>query len=443
MCSCAAHVLLAHLLGLALGVMVIADLLRRRPSSHLFWIAVGAASLAMAAFTFHVSEPLLRFDDFTTAYWVAGKAALQGREAIVALYGDGVTGFVNLPILAYLFIPFAVLPTFPGALLFTAIGIVAVFAAWALLARAAILDNGAKALLLFLFASFGPLIYSIREANTSHMVLVLCVWALLLLRERKDLIAGAALGVAALIKPPLLLFGIYFTLRGRWSAVLGGAAVVGGVSLLSVAVFGWDAHLRWYDTSIAPFARDPMPALNVQSIAGAIARFEIGPGSARDWTPHQLTPVSQAIVRGSTVLIILLALGAALAPRPKTAHVVSRDTTYEGEYLIVLMLACVISTLSWTHYYAWMLMPIAFFIGRTPHFSSSLPVRALGWGAIVLAAAPSVTLEFQGALLHELNARLGYSRLLAGGLCMLGLLIWSRWQMMSHAQDGVAEARAP
>src|SRR5688572_20348385 len=107
MCSCSPHVLLAHLLGLALGIMVIADLVRRRLPAHIFWSAVIAISLAMVMFTFHVSEPQSRFDDFASAYWIAGEAALQSPNAIVALYGDGITGFVNIPILAYPFAPFA------------------------------------------------------------------------------------------------------------------------------------------------------------------------------------------------------------------------------------------------------------------------------------------------------------------------------------------------
>ena len=32
------------------------------------------------------------------------------------------------------------------------------------------------------------------------------------------------------------------------------------------------------------------------------------------------------------------------------------------EYLIVLVLACISSPLSWSHYYAWMLLPIAFLL---------------------------------------------------------------------------------
>ena len=435
MCSCTSQVLLAHLLGLGLGVMFIADLARRNISDRLFWGAVGGASFLMATFVFHVSEPLARFDDFTTVYWVAGNAALQGSGAITALFGDGVTGFVNIPILAYLFAPFALFPPLPAALLFTVLGVLATLYAWRALARAADLDRHASGLLLFLFAAFGPLLYSLREGNTSHFVLALVALAFLLVRERKDLAAGALLGVAALIKLPLLLFGVYFALRGRWLVATGGASVVAAVALASLAVFGWDSHVQWYETSIAPFARNPIPALNVQSIAGALARLELGPTSVLDWTPHELSPGFRLVASLLTLLVVALAVLSAVAPRPKTAQPVSENVACETEYLIVLMLACVVSTLSWSHYYTWALMPVAFFVGRTPHFPTALPARVIGWVAIILASAPMAHLSFGHQLIEELNARLGTSRLLAGGLLLLGLLIWSRWRMRAPLGD--------
>lgn len=435
MCSCTSQVLLAHLLGLGLGVMFIADLARRNAPDRLFWGAVAGASLLMAAFVFQVSEPLARFDDFTTVYWIAGSAALQGTDAVAALFGDGVTGFVNIPILAYLFAPFALFPPLPAALLFTGLGILATLFSWRALTHAAELDRHGAALLLFLFAAFGPLLYSLREGNTSHFVLALVAWAFLLVRERKDLAAGALLGAAALIKLPLLLFGVYFALRGRWLVAAGGASVVAAVGLASLAVFGWDSHVQWYETSIAPFARNPIPALNVQSIAGALARLELGPSSVLDWTPHELSPEFRLVASLLTLVVVALAAASAVAPRPKTAQPVSRGVAHETEYLIVLMLACIVSTLSWSHYYTWALMPIAFFVGRTPHFPAALPARVMGWIAIALAAAPMAHLSFGNAMLEELNARLGTSRLLAGGLILLGLLVWSRWRMRVPTGD--------
>ncbi len=438
MCSCTPHLFLAHALGLGLGVMFIAELVRRGTPNRLFWTAVGLQSLVMAVVVFHTTRGHY-FSDFIKAYWPGGQAALKGREEVVDLYRQGIESFVNIPIIAYLFAPFALLPPLPAALVMTLPGLVAAFIAWRLLGDAAHLDRKTQAVLLFLYSAFGPLLYSIREGNTSHIVLALVVWAFLLLRERRDFLAGAALAAAALIKLPLMLFGIYYALRGRWSVVFGGGVVVGTAALLSLLVFGWDAHVVWYELSVRPYARDPLPALNVQSIAGALARMELGPGSPLDWSPHQLSAPLQIIASGSTFLLLAMAAASALAPRPSTAEPVSRDIPQEVEFLIVLMLACIISPLSWSHYYVWMLMPVAFFVGRTPHFSSTVPVRALGWVAIVLAAGPITLLSFSNTLLEELAARLGSSRLLFGGLAILGLLIWSRWQMQHSTTKDIAE----
>lgn len=440
MCNCTPHVFLAHVLGLALGLMFIADLARRGAPQRILWAAAGLASLVMAVFVFHVTRGF-HFSDFIKAYWAGGQAALQGRDAIVDLYRHGIESFVNIPIVAYLFAPLALLPPVPAALVLTVIGLAALAFTWCSLKNAAHLDDKGSATLLFLFAAFGPLIYSIREGNTSHIVLALIAWAFLLTRERRELLAGAALGVAAIIKLPLLLFGVYYALRGRWNVVLGGSLVVGATALLSLLVFGWEPHITWYQSSIQPYARDPMPALNVQSVASALARLELGGGAALDWTPYRLSPLSQLIATAATLLLLAAAAASALVPRPSTARLTPRETAHEVEFLIVLMLACIASPLSWSHYYAWMLMPIAFFVGRTPHFPTAIPARVAGWAAIVLAAAPMTLLELNNPLLQELNTRFGTSRLLLGGLLILGLLIWSRWHMnLSAAPDG---RRAP
>lgn len=441
MCSCAPHIFLAHALGLGLGLMAIAEWRRQALRADVFWLVTGMMSLVMAIMVFHVTRGHY-FYDFTKAYWPAGEAAWQGRDAVIALYQKGVEGFVNIPILAYLFAPFALIPPIPAALLLTVFGVVGIVFAWAGLSAAANLDAERRAKLMFVFASFGPLIYSVREGNTSHLVLTLIVFAFLLLRQQRDILAGALLGAAALIKLPLMLFGIYFVLRGRWNAVIGGGSMVGSTVLLSLLVFGWPAHLSWYELSVQPHARDPIPALNVQSIAGALARLELGGQSPLDWTSHQLSAPLQTAATASTLLLLSLAVASALAPRRASARMASKDVAVELEFLIVLMLACIISPLSWSHYYSWMLMPIAFFIGRTAHFSAAPAVRVMGWIAIVLAAAPVTLLWFNNPHLQEIASRAGASQLLIGGLLLLTLLIWSRWQLKLPHGGNVSSAAA-
>ena len=85
--------------------------------------------------------------------------------------------------------------------------------AWYLLCREAKLDGSKGWLLLFLFAANGPLINSSKEGNTSQMVLLGLVAALVLLKTQRNVVAGVLLGLCALIKLPLLIFGAYFLAR--------------------------------------------------------------------------------------------------------------------------------------------------------------------------------------------------------------------------------------
>lgn len=420
---------LAHLLGLLLGLMFIHQLARWRVSKPIFQASVILQSILMAAFIFYITRNIL-FSDFVNAYWVGGATVLHDRNEVEKLYDGGIESFVNIPIVTYAFAPFALLDPMPAALLFTVIGLVCAVASWYFLAKAVDLDTKDKGILCFLFASFGPLVYSIKEGNTTHIVLLFVITSLILLRMRRDMLAGAILGIATVIKLPLLLFGIYFLFRGRWRVVIGGSFVIAVTALLSLALFGWNAHVIWYQSNVVQFGRDPIPGLNVQSVASALARLELGPASVLDWTQHQLSWPLQLATSVSTFLLLALAVAASVVPRPRDAKSVTAEVASETEYLIVLMLACIISPLSWSHYYAWMLMPIAFFIGKGPHFLPAPLARCVGWIAIVIGAAPMIQVYFGNPVLEDINARVGTSRLLFAGLLMLGLLIWSRWRML-------------
>lgn len=441
MCSCSPHVILVHLLGLLLGLVFIHELVRWKVSRRIFWAAVSLQSIVMTAFVFQVTRGIL-FSDFLKAYWVGGATVLQDRSQVLDLYNKGIESFVNIPVVTYLFAPLSLASPMPSALLFTLIGLAGTAATWFLSVKAANLDTKDKGILLFLFASFGPLLYSIREGNTTHIVLLGVVASFLLLRMDRNVLAGAILGMAAIIKLPLLLFGVYFVVRGQWRVVIGGGAAIGAAVLLSLALFGWNAHLIWYESSVLQFGRDPLPALNVQSVASALARLELGPVAVLDWTPHQLSTPLQLVASASTFLLLAFAVVAVMVPRPADGTAGTQEVAREIEYLIVLMLACIISPLSWSHYYAWMLMPIAFFIGKGPHFSHAPLARCVGWISIVVGAAPMMQLYFGSPFLEDINARLGTSRLLFAGLLMLGLLIWSRWRIVVDTTD-VSAHEAP
>ena len=101
---------MAHVVGGVAGFWLIARMARSTLSDRRFWVVTGLLTVGMGLFLLSISEPPRFFKDFYTAYFAAGEAVLTGPEALRPQLEKGVNGFVNLPIVAYLFAPFALLP---------------------------------------------------------------------------------------------------------------------------------------------------------------------------------------------------------------------------------------------------------------------------------------------------------------------------------------------
>src|SRR5690606_31955579 len=160
---------------------------------------------------FAISEPQREwFGDFVEAYYAGGAAALQGLSEVPKAFDRGVHGFVNIPVLALPFVPFALMSESVAAGLYLVLGLAAVVATWRLFVVELKLDRQGALLSALLIALNGPLLNSLREGNTSHFALFAMTAAYFRLRTQRDMSAGLLIGAAALFKLPLLLFGVYF-----------------------------------------------------------------------------------------------------------------------------------------------------------------------------------------------------------------------------------------
>jgi hypothetical protein len=419
-----------HLCAFAAGVATLCLMERRR----LPWAAQAVTGVlmcaAMAVFMFRISEPPDLFSDFYKAYYPAARAVVQkdGAAALAESMRHGAGGFVNLPILAYLFAPFGWLPPAAAGHLFFILGVLATIAAWQALSRLAGLDRARSLLLLFVFASCGPLHNSLREGNTTHFILLLLVLGLGLMRSGRGFTAGLLFGLAALVKLPLLLLGVYFFLTARWRVALGGACICAVAGLASLGVFGLDMHHHWHEHSIKPFAETPLAAFNVQSVQGFVARIQHGGRYLTDWTPHPQHPLARSASSLAVGLLVLaVALGIALSRRARNtrkAPATARDPA-DLEFCIVLMLAMMISTVSWSHYYLWLLLPAAFLIGGGTPALAPQAVRFSGWAALAAALPPVVLVHFANSKLASLHARLLVSHYLIAAGLLLGLFLFA------------------
>lgn len=394
------------------------------PVGTLWYVLVGVA-LHLAVW--QVCEPPTLFSDFYKAYFPAAELLWENGLLTAFPFTEvGAGGFVNLPILGWLFVPLVPLGEELAGWVFLGIGAIVTILAYFALRRMARAETRVGAPLMLLFLLNGPLINSLREGNTTHIVLLLLIVSFVLLQRGADFAAGLLLGLCAVIKLPLLLYAAYFLLRGRWRAVAGVASTIGAVVLLSLAAFGLADNVSWFNCCVEPFLGGIIAAFNVQSIDGFAVRLITGTSRLADWDPLD-PPVVYKVIR----LFIFAAIlgGAAIVARRASRSEAtalspgSKRVREMLEYSLVLNLALVISPISWSHYYLLLLLPWGLYLGGQLPLDADTPARRLTWTGIVLASLPVVVLPLQPDVLGETAARTLVSAHFLGGMAMLAALL--------------------
>ena len=393
-------------------------LMRGRPWPR--WVVHAGIAAVLIAFMAWASEPERILSDFKKAYYASGSLVIDDPDA---LYPDGRLAFTNIPIVGWLFVPIAYLPVNAAAVVWTAFGVAAVAAAcWGLIAFAG-LTGWRRDALVGLFLINGPLFNSLREGNLTHVVLFALVVALWLLKSRRDVLLGVLLGVCVIIKPPLALVAVPLVLRGHWRFAGSFAATVGGIAGLSLAVFGLDLHRSWYDHSVRPFSEHPLGAANVQSIDGFLARLFSHGQYLGDYTPIAEFGAGFLVLRLSLVALIvgIAAVSwwrAKLPPTPGNLRL---------ELCTALCVSLVVGPISWSHYYALTLIPLALILGgKIPFPTGHAAIVALCIG-VALISPPVFLPRVDGPVIGPLLARILLSNYFYGGMLMLALLLAARW----------------
>ena len=211
----------------------------------------------------------------------------------------------------------------------------------------------------------GPLVNSLREGNTTHFILLLLVVALLLWRAGAEYAAGLVLGLCALFKLPLLLFGALFpaarTLargrRRRHRDRRRRAAVAGGVRPRR-------------SNRLVPGLRRAVPRRRHAGLQRAVDRRlpRSGWRPARrccmEWTPLAAVAVAQDRAQHRAVGDVHRSPSCAIDPRrPQRAGRRARSQRDTLEFSLVLTLAVVTSPVSWSHYYLLLLLPWGLYLG--------------------------------------------------------------------------------
>ncbi|WP_233209516.1 mannosyltransferase [Mycobacterium sp. ENV421] len=173
-------------------------------------------------------------------------------------------------------------------------------------------------------------------------------------------LSGLLVGLAAGIKLTPAVTGLYFLGMRRWGAAVFSAVVFFGTVGLSVAVIGQQA--RFYFTDLLGDARrvGPIGTSFNQSWRGAVSRIlghDAGYG-----------PVVLAAIAVTAVLAVL-------AWR-------ALDSDRLGCLLVVQLVGLLISPISWTHHWVW-LVPLMIWLLHGP-WRNRLGAKVLGYGWLAL-----------------------------------------------------------
>jgi hypothetical protein len=389
---------------------------------------VGLCAIAFALISYRASYPPVSFWDFLYAYYPAGHALAHNDPVafrnIIGIGAEG--GFVNIPVVAWLFAPLGWLPPQLAGLVLTLVGLGVTVLAWFWLVRLAKLENRGRWLLAFLFLLNGPLLNGIKFANLSYFIIAALAGGLLLIRSGRSGAAGVLLGLATVIKPPLVLFGFFFLLRRDLRGTLAYGAVGIATILLSLLLFGWNLNLLWFQTCIVQYSQNWLPTFSVQSIPGFILRLHED-ARLTDWVPQLPTVGQKVVAKILTGLIFVVALMACYRRSSKDGSLAGFELSkrLDLQYLLVICLCLVTSPLAWSHYYAWLLMPAAFLLGQDSPLHKSRVIQWLGLAAFAMVT-PLIGTPWQisNSPLLTFYRSFAMSHLFFGGLLASGLVAW-------------------
>jgi len=383
-----------------------------------------------------------RSGDFV-GYLTVGEVALQGGD----IYRDTPRGMNTWPpFFGLLCIPLALLARislYGTRFLWLMLNLAALVFSWGaavrlvhgrklLLTRSSTsaedgIDIGSSVALLPLLFCACWILSNFEHIQINILIFAITLFGLLFHRERRDVLAGLLIGVAAAMKVMPILFVPYFVWRRQWRAALFITLFAIGWSLLPATVYGW----KTYQDQLAGWRENVHPGWGVTSMNVSVyatvdrwVGYGIAPftftSPATDALPSSGSRYTAPVVGALLALTTLLGLWLFRGPYDP------RHRSTVAEWSTVFLVASLFGTVTWKAYFVVLLLPMTLFVATwrdqdvEPAFRRRLQI--LTWSAFVLSLAGAGDL-FPG----NLAVRMQMAFLLTVmGLGILGILFWYR-----------------
>lgn len=296
--------------------------------------------------------------------YLGGAAALDEPGTLYSyVYADQTPDFplpfTYPPFAALVFYPLTKLP-FAGVALGWQLGIVAALYGVVRVSQRLIGVVSAPAAMLWTAVGIWtePLRSTFDYGQVNVILVLAALWAAY---SARWWVSGLLVGVAAGIKLTPAITGVYLAGVRRWGAAVFAAVVFAGTVALSIGVIGQQA--RYYFTDLLGDAGriGPIGTSFNQSWRGGISRIL---GHDAGYGP---------LVLGGIAISAVLALLAWRALSPSADH---QDRL--GPLLVVQLFGLLISPISWTHHWVWV-VPLMIWLIDGP-WRTRPGAKLLGWG---------------------------------------------------------------
>jgi hypothetical protein len=293
------------------------------------------------------------------AYYIAADMLRQGKDfydveqQIQEVQARGLplneSFYIYPPLLAILFVPLTVLPMNAAAQVWFFLNVALYGASLFVLWKALGLGRWSKNLpLLWTLAFlFPPALYTIYKGQVNILLLLLLALTYWLHTKGSQRLAGAALGVATMVKVVPVLLLPYFAWRRQYTLCLATVVTISFIGVLGLMVIGIDPHLT-YVSSVLPSLAQPRPNPSNQSLGGFFSLLLID-NSYSDNLAHDETLWKAAVLTSSALLVIAVVLA--------MWHGRSSAISADLEFSLIVSTAPLLANIAWVDLLVLLIFP--------------------------------------------------------------------------------------
>jgi Glycosyltransferase family 87 len=196
---------------------------------------------------------------------------------------------------------------------------------------------------------FEPIRYALWLGQTTPLVFLCVMFALVAAARDRPLFAGVALAVPVFVKLTPVLFVLPWLWRRRYRAAAALACALGALALGSVAVAGAGTNLTFVGR-VRGIGRETVVAYNNQGLAALLERMHQPASEVMRWN---IVPLSVATRLAVGACVTVMVLGAGYALR----HARDRDRERLA-FAVVTTVVLLAPSMAWTHYSLFLLPPL-------------------------------------------------------------------------------------